>query len=287
MSGRSSEEMDSAGGRLGGARADFVASLGRKVRDAREQLAALEDDPSSKQPRDELRRRLHALGAGARLLRFEAMFRSLQEALGVLDRGTLLGALREQDVAFVTQVVDDLPALAWSEAPPPEAPPAPPVAPASEESVEAPGAMPIAVLVVGDEDLADALGEDATLRSRAFESERTDDANTALVLARAYAPDVMLVDVDLPHAAELVQALLEDPLTEPVPIVVVGSFASADEAARYVALGVARALFKPIAPDVLGRTCDEVIDARAAHAVRATLGEPTLEQLAERLSEEL
>jgi hypothetical protein len=62
MSSSASEARDTAGGRLGGARADFVASLGRKVSDARELLNALEEDPSSKAARDELRRRLHALG---------------------------------------------------------------------------------------------------------------------------------------------------------------------------------------------------------------------------------
>src|ERR1019366_2430039 len=70
MSSSASEARDTAGGRLGGARADFVASLGRKLNDARDLLNALEEDPSSKVARDELRRRLHALGSGARLLRF-------------------------------------------------------------------------------------------------------------------------------------------------------------------------------------------------------------------------
>src|SRR3984885_5327021 len=100
MSSSASEARDTAGGRLGGARADFVASLGRKVADARELLTALEDDPSSKPARDELRRRLHALGSGARLLRFEAMARSLQEVLAVLDRAAPAGGLRDQEVVF-------------------------------------------------------------------------------------------------------------------------------------------------------------------------------------------
>jgi DNA-binding response OmpR family regulator len=282
MSSRASDEKDTAGSRLGGARADFVASLGRKVNDARELLAALEDDPSSRQARDELRRRLHALGAGARLLRFDAMTRSLQEALGVLDRASQLGSMREQEVGFVAQVVDDLPALAWGEAPPREAAPARP-----DEADDPPGVMPISVLVVGSEALADSLGEDATQRARAFESERTEDAQTALELARAYAPDVVLVDADVPQASELVEALLDDPLTEPVPIVVVGSFATTDESAHYVALGVAKALTKPVTSEVLRRTCDDLLDARDGRTVRMTLGEPTLEQLAERLSEEL
>jgi DNA-binding response OmpR family regulator len=282
MSSRSSDDRENEGSRLGGARADFVASLGRKVNDARAVLAALEDDPSSRQARDELRRRLHALGAGARLLRFDAMARSLQEALGVLDRGAQLGSLREQEVGFVAQVVDDLPALAWGEAPPRETKTMPP-----EDADDMPAGMAVSVLVVGGEALADALSEEGALRPRGFESERTEDAQTALELARAYAPDIVLVDADVPQSADLVESLLDDPLTEPVPILVVGSFHTTDESARFVALGVAKALTKPVSPDALRRACDEILDAREGRTMRVTLGEPTLEQLAERLSEEL
>ena len=277
-----SDVRDNGGSRLGGARADFVASLGRKVNDARELLAALEDDPSSRPARDELRRRLHALGAGSRLLRFDAMARSLQEALAVLDRGALMGVLGEQDVLFVAQVVDDLPALAWGESPPHEAPPAP-----SDPPDEGPGLAPIAVLVVGPEGLAEALTEDGATRARAFECERTEDAQKALELARAYSPDIVIVDAELPQSDELVEALLDDPLTEPVPIIVVGAFPTTDEAARFVALGVAKALPKPVAPEVLRAMCDELLDAREGRTLRVTLGEPTLEQLADRLADEL
>ncbi len=290
MSSSASEARDTAGGRLGGARADFVASLGRKLNDARDLLTALEEDPSSKVARDELRRRLHALGSGARLLRFEAMARALQEVLAVLDRGAQANGLRETEVAFVAEVLDDLPALAWGEAPPREA--APTVTEElAEERVgtpnEGPGLAPISVLVVGGESLADALTEEGAIRVRAFECERTEDAPGALQLARAYAPDLVLVDADQPGAPELVEALLDDPMTEPVPVVVVGTFRSPDEESRFIALGVARTLTKPVNHAVVRQVCDEILDAREGRTVRMTLGEPTLEQLAERLSQEL
>jgi DNA-binding response OmpR family regulator len=276
-----SEARDTAGGRLGGARADFVASLGRKVSDARELLNALEEDPSSKPARDELRRRLHALGSGARLLRFEAMARSLQEVLAALDRGGQSGMLREDDIAFLAQVLDDLPALAWGESPPREAAPG-----TSEEMLDGPGLAPTTVLIVGAEALADALTEEAVVRSRAFECERTEDVKTALELARAYAPDIVVVDADYGNASALVEALLEDPMTEPVPVVVVGTFRAPEEAARFIALGVAKTLSRPVAADMIRHACDEILDAREGRTVRMTLGEPTLEQLADRLSRE-
>src|SRR5215469_8058639 len=105
------------------ARSDFVSSLGRKVSDARDLLAVLEDEPTSKPARDELRRRLHALGAGARLLRLDAMTRALQETLLVLERAATLGSLREAEIAFVAQKLDDLPALALGESGPPDVAP--------------------------------------------------------------------------------------------------------------------------------------------------------------------
>jgi DNA-binding response OmpR family regulator len=286
----SAEARDTAGNRLGGARADFVASLGRKLNDARDLLTALEEDPSSKVARDELRRRLHALGSGARLLRFEAMARALQEVLAVLDRGAEAGGLRETEVNFVAEVLDDLPALAWGEAPPREA--APTVTEElAEERVgapnEGPSLAPIAVLVVGGESLADALTEEGPIRVRAFECERTEDAAAGLQLARAHAPDLVLVDSDHPGGPELVEALLDDPITEPLPIVVIGAFRKPDEEARFIALGVARALTKPVNHDVVRQVCDEILDGREGRTVRMTLGEPTLEQLAERLSQEL
>jgi DNA-binding response OmpR family regulator len=283
MASSAPEGNSTAGGRLGGARADFVASLGRKVVDARDLLTALEDDPTSKAARDELRRRLHALGAGARLLHFDAMARALQDALVMLERAAQAGSLRETEVAFVAQTLGDLPALAWGEAGARE------TASDGPEDVEGepPGRLPVSVLVVGGEALADPLTDDSGIRTRSFECERTEDVDSALQLARAYAPDLVVVDADLPRASELVAALLDDPLTEPVPIVVVGSYRSQDDAARFVALGVAKTLAKPVPPEAFRGVCDEVLDARDGHTVRLTLGEPTLEQLAERLAEEL
>ncbi|MGH7439944.1 MAG: response regulator, partial [Polyangiaceae bacterium] len=293
MSSTSSGARETEGARLGGARADFVASLGRKVGDARELLAVLEDDLGSRPARDELRRRIHALGSGARLLRFDAMARSLQEALAALDRSHDTAgaadpaAVREQELAFVAQVLDDLPALAWGEVPSSRR-----GDDSSRAADEAPGHanLPVAILVIGSEALADALTEGTGgtgVAARSFECERTEDVSSALGLARAYAPDLAVVDVDIDGTAELVESLLDDPLTEPVPIVVIGSFASSEESARYVALGVSKALSKPATIDTLRGACDEILDARDGRTMRITLGEPTVEQLADRLVDEL
>ncbi len=268
------------GGRLGGARADFVASLGRKVGDVRDVLGILEDDPSSKPARDELRRRLHALGTAARMLHLEAMAQAIQQLLAVLDRAAQSGSMREEDVGFVAQVLDDLPALAWGEAPEREQNDSA----SRDRHVASP---PASVLVVGGESLADALMDDSAQGSRTYECECTQDTQAAIDLARAYAPDLIIVDTEAAYAPELVEALLDDPLTEPVPIVVTGTFRVPEQGARFIALGVARAFPKPVSADTLRRACDELLDAREGRTMRITLGEPTLEQLANRLADEL
>jgi DNA-binding response OmpR family regulator len=282
MSSHAPEGRDSEAARLGGARAEFVASLGRKVAEARDLLAAMVDDPTSKLLRDELRRRLHAVGSGARLLRFDAIARSLQEALVVLERAAQAGALRENEVEFVGQTLDDLPALAWSETVPHDVSVHLP-----DEADDIPAHLPSSVLVVGGEALADALVDEGIARARAFECERTGDLDSALQLARAYAPDVIVIDVDLERATGLVASLLGDPLTETVPIIVVGTFRLTDDAARFIALGVAKSLSKAVSPEAIREACDEVLDAREGRTLRVTLGEPTLEQLADRLADEL
>jgi len=275
-----SDAKELAEGRLGGARADFVASLGRKVADAREILAAIEAEPSSTAARGELRRRMHALGTGARLLRFGAMAGAIQEGLALLDRGAHAGELTGEEVAFLAQLLDDLPALVWGDAPSGEAPGS-----AAEDHAEALAQLPVSVLVVGDDALADALTDGSGTHT--FECERTEDVSMARDLARAYAPDLVLMDADLERSAELAAALLDDPLTEPVPIVVVGTFHLPEDEARFVALGVARALTKPASGDVLRLACDEVLDVGEDRTTRVNLGEPTLEQLADRLAQEL
>ena len=277
-------------GRLGGASADFVASLGRKVADAREVLRAVEDEPSAPRARDELRRKLHALGSGARLLRFDAMARVLGEASVVLDRAAKGGTVRPDDSAYLAQVLDDLPALAWGEMPQREA------RQASDENENARDRdasplhaqpLPFAALVIGGADLAEALSDDVGGGIRSFEVERTEDAQIAIDVARVFAPDLIIIDAETHAAPELVEALLDDPLTEPVPIVVVGSFTAPEQASRFVALGVTKLLPKPVAPETLRRTCEEILDQREGRTVRLTLGEPTLEQLGDRLADEV
>ena len=270
--------------RLGGARAEFVGSLGRKVEGARSVLATTSSErgtPNEKAPREELRRRLHALGASARLLGFEAMCKAIVLADAALERAAAAGNASLDDLQVVANVLDDLPALAWGDGPRRED-----TKPKSDPPEEGPPAR--TAVLVGSAMLGEALTDPEIVPGAPpYECERTEDAQAAIGLARKVAPDVIVIDGDVADSEELVEALLDDPMTEPMPIVVVGAFREPSSAAKFVALGVARTLQKPITPEALRRACDEAVEQRHEVTMRVTLGEPTLEQLGERLAEEV
>ena len=279
-------------GKLGGARAEFVASLGKKLKDARDVLGSLsrrradrpkgEKDAKDKsdkseslvEKKDELRRRLHALGASAKLLHFDSMAKALAEAAEVLDRNEVPTA---NDIGAIASVLDELPAMAWGEPAirtdvdrkPPSEPPPPAKTP------------PRAALVVGSAMIAEALTDEEL--GPPYECARSGDVKDALAIVRKDAPDVIVVDEDVSDAAELVEALLDDPSTEGVPVIVLG----AKQSAKFTALGVAKAIAKPITPEQLRRACEEAIDQKHEVTMRVTLGEPTIEQLGERLADEV
>jgi DNA-binding response OmpR family regulator len=148
-------------------------------------------------------------------------------------------------------------------------------------------AGPLTALVVGPAPTADALLETSE-GDAGFEVERTGDAASAAGLARALAPDVVVVDVDLEGAGGLVSALLADPLTESVPVLALGSWRQPEDAAPFVALGVARALAKPVTPEVLRSACVEASATYLRREVaREPLGATTVDKLGVRLAEEL
>ncbi len=289
--------------RLGGARADFVANLGRRVAELSNLLRQIEATPEEARPRDDLRRRLHALSAGARLLRFARLAEEVGSIEGVLHAAADRGIVAPLEIAEIRGVLDRVSALAWGEASVGETTPVPrsvrPRVPAPLDSVRVPigttpvdevtPAVPLTVLVVGPSQLADALTPVIADGGVDIEVERTSDNTTAIDLARAVAPDVIILDADRPGTRELVLAITADPLTELVPIVVVGRWAKSEEASAYVALGVTRALSKPVSPDALRRA---VIDAAKTvglqrEQTRAPLGELSLDDLGARLAEEL
>lgn len=87
---------------LGVARARFVDGLPRKANELKAALALLATSPDATAPREELRRRLHALYASAQVFRIEALASALKENIQALD------ASRESKRPVSQEEIDNL-----------------------------------------------------------------------------------------------------------------------------------------------------------------------------------
>ena len=201
--------------RLGGARADFVAGLGRKVVDLRRRLRARSGrTPPTCRVREELRRKMHALSSAAKMMKFDAMDRAIAEALGTIDRTAIDLPLEAVDLDSIDQIIEDLPALAWGDGDARVSrvePVAKPAAPTYSALVSAPRSSPRRSSTSRPPEAASSTGRVT------FACESTPDAQAAFDLARTTEPDLVVLDADLEYAIELVEALMDDPLTESAP----------------------------------------------------------------------
>lgn len=277
---------------LSGARADFVAGLGRRRAELKNLCDAIKKDPTSKRPRDEMRRKIHALGAAAKLLRFPKLADELKVLEDALGRAAERGTVDPEDLTRAHELITDMTALAWGQ----------PASVAPIRVIGADGATlergpaeeaaqaPISILCVGNEKLAASLTDDPTRRTegRSFEVESTTDGAVALDVAKVLAPDLVIVDADLLNAKALVSTLVADPLTESIPVIVVMRVARTDEAGPFLALGVAKVLPKPVSPSELRRACASVMTSYVQREIRREpLGDLTVDELGARLAEEL
>jgi DNA-binding response OmpR family regulator len=262
--------------RMSGARGDFVASLPRRLEVLRAALRAVEEQPRDPGRINGLLRRLHALGSAARVLGFASVAEALGEAEKTLRRVARSGPANT-DLADLARALDLLPSLVLGAKMSIRAVPEPTAVPTRE--------FPLSVLVFGPQPLADVLMQQGDLR---VECERTEQPGKARELSRVFGPDVAVIDADRKGARELVELFVRDPLVEPIPIVVVGDFASPELATTFIGLGATRVLPKPVSPDVLRRTVIELRDhgSPTVHS-REPLGELNVSQLVDRLAIEL
>ncbi len=299
-----------------GARADFLANLGRRVAELLSMLAALRDEPASTRLRDDLRRRLHALGAGARLLRFDRLAAEVASAEEILGDVAGEGGLSEAHATDLRAALGKLAGLGWTAnetaadsmravsgrvdgARRPGLPGGtlvgvgslhPPLltgaAPTSSVAV-AVNPWPLSVLVVGPKPIADALVVPTAEGASSIDVERTEDGLGAIDLARAVAPDVIVIDCDRPGARELLAAVRKDPLTAGAAIVALGTWARAEEASAFLSAGATRAVHKPVSPDALRRVCREASADRDGATPAVELGLVSVQELAARLGKEV
>ena len=90
------------------------------------------------------------------------------------------------------------------------------------------------------------------------------NANRGIEIARAAAPDVILMDIKMPGMSgiEALEILREDPSTAHIPIIALSANAMPDDIEKCLALGLFRYLTKPIEFNELMDTLDAALNGR-------------------------
>lgn len=103
------------------------------------------------------------------------------------------------------------------------------------------------VLVVEDNDLNLKLFCDL-LRAHDYQAEAVSDGRDALAAARAFAPDLVIMDIQLPHVSglELIEQMKADPGLAAIPIMAVTAYAAKGDEERIRAAGAQAYVSKPM-----------------------------------------
>lgn len=270
------DSRDARPSRLADARAEFVASLGRRLEALRQALQALEQEPRSSARRDYLLRRVHAVSAAAKVLGFASVAEALTHVESLLQRAGRPEA-QPGDLSEVARAIDLIPSLVSGQSLS--------ILPGKLETepVRPARLWPIDVVVYGPETLVEAL---STVDEHT-DVERATELLQAAELVRRQEPDVVVIDSDWDEARELAAELSGDPLLETLPLVIVGEFNNPGSASEYVALGATRVLVKPVSPDTLQTAVFDAVQSSVSRPERAELGNTTVDALAERLAAEV
>ena len=86
------------------------------------------------------------------------------------------------------------------------------------------------------------------LTAHGHEAEAVTDSREALDAARAFKPDLVITDIQLPHISglELIELLKADPDLAHVPIMAVTAYAASGDEERFRAAGAQAYVSKPI-----------------------------------------
>jgi len=112
------------------------------------------------------------------------------------------------------------------------------------------------VLVVEDNELNLKLFCDL-LRAHRFEVEPVRDGREAVARARAFAPDLVVMDIQMPHVTglELIEQMKLDSALRTIPVMAVTAYAGREDEERIRAAGANAYVSKPIS---LARFMEEV-----------------------------
>ena len=98
------------------------------------------------------------------------------------------------------------------------------------------------------------------------------DGNRGIEIARAYLPDVILMDINLPGISGInaFRILAQDPATARIPVVALSANAMPRDIEKGLAVGFFRYLTKPIRVNEFMDTLDVVLKFSKTQSARAT-----------------
>ena len=119
------------------------------------------------------------------------------------------------------------------------------------------------VMIVEDDFLHMKLFNDI-LESQGYRTLRATDGDTALEMARQNSPDLILLDIRLPHESgfDVVKKLKGEQVLKNIPVVAVTALAGTMEREDYLSQGFDGFLSKPIAISNMLRTIADFIPTR-------------------------
>jgi len=129
--------------------------------------------------------------------------------------------------------------------------------------------MAAKILVVDDEPSIVKLVE-ATLASRGYEIFKAYDGQEAIVEAKLHKPDLILLDVMMPHmdGKEARKRLLADPATKDIPVVHLTAVGDFDQQREALADGATDYIVKPFSPSELAGIVADLLDPKKREAMK-------------------
>ncbi|HEY0630283.1 MAG TPA: response regulator [Sphingomicrobium sp.] len=112
------------------------------------------------------------------------------------------------------------------------------------------------------------------LNAHGHQTSPVTDSREALDAARAFKPDLVITDIQLPHVTgiELMQQMRADEELKDVPIMAVTAYAAAGDDERFRAAGAQAYVSKPISVMRFAETVDQLLEAGR---VVEPVGQPT------------
>ena len=113
------------------------------------------------------------------------------------------------------------------------------------------------------------------LAAHGHQTEAVTDSRDALATARAFVPELVITDIQLPHVSgiELMQLLRADETLKDVPIMAVTAYAAQGDDERIRAAGATAYVSKPISVVRFAQTVDQLLED-AAKGVANESGDP-------------